>query len=155
MASGEVSPAPSTSGGRGLKAMLAKARRNNNNNNNTADNASSISLTGTDGSTESHGLRGSLESTLEKIKNAGRKDSESTETSGAGGIAKLISGQRKKREKKKKAKQEAEDGDAQRGRSIGDGEGVTGTGLSSANQSIVDDGDDGDSLMTDDSGEEQ
>ncbi|MCJ1383482.1 hypothetical protein MMC17_006596 [Xylographa soralifera] len=144
MASGEVSPAPS---GLGLKGMLAKARRNK------LDNSSTTSFPTSEGSNESHSLRDSMDSALEKIKNAARKDNDPSETSSGVSIAKLIPGTRKRKERKRRAKQEAVDAEGPRGRSAGDGEGATATGLSSENQSILDD-DDGSSLMTEDSEEE-
>ncbi|MCJ1433563.1 hypothetical protein MMC27_002926 [Xylographa pallens] len=145
MASGEVSPAPSSLG---LKGMLAKARRNK------LDNSSTTSFPTSEGSNESHSLRDSMDSALEKIKNAARKDNDLSETSSGVSIAKLIPGTRKRKERKRRAKQEAEDAEGPRGRSAGNGEGATGTGISSENQSIMDD-DDGSSLMTEDSEEEQ
>ncbi|MCJ1320432.1 hypothetical protein MMC15_005771 [Xylographa vitiligo] len=145
MASGEVSPAPS---GLGLKGMLAKARRNK------LDNSSTTSFPTSEGSNESHSLRDSMDSALEKIKSAARKDNDPSETSSGVSIAKLIPGTRKRKERKRRAKQQAEDAEGPRGRSAGDGDGATGTGLSSENQSILDD-DDGSSLMTEDSEEEQ
>ncbi|MCJ1389055.1 hypothetical protein MMC18_001909 [Xylographa bjoerkii] len=145
MASGEVSPAPS---GRGLKGMLAKARRNK------LDNSSTTSFPTSEGSNESHGIRDSMDSALEKIKNAARKDNDPSDTSGGVSIAKLIPGTRKRKEHKRRAKQDAGDAEGPRGRSMGDGEGATGTGLSNENQGTLDD-DDESSLMTEDSEEEQ
>ena len=145
MASGEVSPAPSS---RGLKGMLAKARRNK------LDNASTTSFPTSEGSNESHGIRDSMDSAFDKIKNAVHKENDASDTPGAVSIATLIPGTRKRKDHKRRLKQAAEDADGPRGRRIGDGEGATGTGLSSENQSTLDE-DDESSLMTDDSEEEQ
>jgi hypothetical protein len=134
--------------GRGLKGMLAKARRNKQDN-----NSSTTSFNGTEGSTEGHGIRESMDSALDKLKAVAKGDSDNPASPGLAGITKLMSGTRKRRETKRRALGDGGAGE-RRGRPIGNGEGAIHTGLDSQSASTIDD--DGESsLMTDDSVEDE
>jgi hypothetical protein len=126
--------------------MLAKARRNK------GDDSTTASVNGAEGSSESPGLRGSMESALDKLKAAARIDNDNPDSPGLGGISKLIPGGLKKKEKRRKALEES-DG-APRGRATVNSGGATDQGVSNESQSTLDE--DGESsLMTEDSGEEE
>lgn len=129
--------------------MLAKARRNKQDN-----NSSTTSFNGTEGSTEGHGVRESMDSALDKLKAVARGDSDNPVSPGIAGINKLVPGTRKRREKKRRALEDGGAGEGWRGRSIGDGEGAIHADFDSQSPSTLDD--DGESsLMTDDSGEDE
>lgn len=122
-AASEVSPPPS---GRGLKGVLAKARRGG------KDSASTPSNNGTDNSSESHGIRSSLESIRERARTSRESsiDDGTLTTSKSHSLSKLIPGRIKKRlkkhggtEREEGSEEQAEEGDQEedgRGRSISD-----------------------------------
>lgn len=122
-AAAEVSPSPS---GRGLKGVLAKARRGG------KDSSSVPSNNGTDNSSESHVIRSSLESIRERARTSRESsiDDGTVVTSKSHSLSKLLPGRLKKRLKKHGAtdreeepEEQGEDGDQEedgRGRSISD-----------------------------------
>lgn len=129
--------------------MLAKARRNKADN-----NSSTTSFNGTEGSAESHGIRESMDTALDKLRAVAKGDNDNPVSPGIAGITKLIPGTRKRREKKSRAQEDGEVGERRRGRNTGDGEGARHTGVGSQSTSTLED--DGESsLMTDDSGEDE
>ena len=145
MASTENSPVP---GGRGLKGMLAKARRNK------ADNSSTTSFNGTEDSNESRGIKESMDSALDKLKAVARGDPDNLDSPGISGITKLITRPRRRKGKKRKDLGDGVAVEASRGRTIGDSQDPTTSRLGNGSQSTLDD--DGESsLMTDDSGEDE
>lgn len=122
-AAAEVSPSPS---GRGLKGVLAKARRGG------KDSSSVPSNNGTDNSSESHGIRSSLESIREKVRTSRESsiDDGTVVTSKSHSLSKLLPGRIKRRLKKlgatdreEESEERGEDGGQEedgRGRSISD-----------------------------------
>ena len=145
MASTENSPVPS---GRGLKGMLAKARRNK------ADNSSTTSFNGTEDSNESRGIKESVDSALDKLKAVARGDADNPESPGISGITKLITRPRRRKGKKHKDLGDGVATETSRGRTIRDSKDPASPALGNGSQSTLDD--DGESsLMTDDSGEEE
>lgn len=145
----EASPARSS---KGLKGVLRKARHGH------KDNASTLSVNGTDNSGSSRGgVRSSIDSITEKLKSNGTDESaqNNEDDSGAARISKLIPGRIRK--KRRKARQTAEREQESRGRSvedrpindkIGDNEASETTG---EGQSVDDDDDGSSSLITYDS----
>ena len=153
-AAADHSPAPSTSTNK-LKAVFSKARRG------TKDNGSSLSINEADSTASgSRGIRASFDATIDKIKTRGSGEHDDAESSGSGGIAKLIPGRSKKKRRKREAEAEAAQQEAEelrRGRSIGERGGVGGNGLGTAldagaaGHDILEGDDDGSSLITYDS----
>lgn len=119
----EVSPPPS---GRGLKGVLAKARRGG------KDSIVSLSNNGVDNGSENHGIRSSLESISGKVRTSRGSsiDDGTVTTSKSHPLSKLIPSRIKKKLKKhgtterdEESEEQGEDGDQEedgRGRSIGD-----------------------------------
>lgn len=123
-AASEVSPPPS---GRGLKGVLAKARRGG------KDSSSTPSNNGTDNnSSEGHGIRSSIESIRERARTSRESsiDDGTVTTSKSHPLSKLIPGRIKKRlkkyggsEREEESEEQGEEGDQEedgRGRSISD-----------------------------------
>lgn len=147
----ETSPARSS---KGLKSVLRKARPGR------KDNASTLSVNGTDNSSNGRGgIRSSIDSTVGKLKSHTTEESSQNDgdDTGSHGISKLIPARiRKKRRKAREAAEQDEDG-AARGRSIGDrpSNGAIGdlaaSEITGESQSTLDDDDDGSSLITYDS----
>ena len=127
--------------------MLAKARRNK------ADNSSTTSFAGTEASDESHGIRESADRALDKIKSIARGDGKDLDSPTVANIVKLMKGRRKKKERRRRA-DDVEDTEGPRGRSAGNGEATTSAEFGSEDLSMMAD-DDGSSLITDDSMEEE
>ena len=145
MASAENSPVPS---GRGLKGMLAKARRNK------ADNSSTTSFNGTEDSNESRGIKESMDSALDKLKAVARGDPDNPDSPGISGITKLMTRPRRKKGKKHKDLGDSVATGPSPSRTIRDSKDGASPALGNGSQSTLDD--DGESsLMTDDSGEEE
>lgn len=138
-ASKEASPAPSE---RGLKGVLAKARRSRN------DNSSTTSVNGGDNSSEGHGIRNSVDSLLEKALPPRNSSVDDGKPTAGDKLSKLVPARiKKKRRERKEAEQQQEE---ERGRSIGDQGGIIGDHHpQSGQQSPGDDG--GSSLITMDS----
>lgn len=132
-AASEVSPPPS---GRGLKSVLAKARRGG------KDSSSTPSNNGTDNSSEGHGIRSSIESIRERARTSRESsiDDGMVTTSKSHPLSKLIPGRIKKRlkkyggtEREEESEEQGEEGDQEedgRGRSISD-QAATSTNLGS------------------------
>lgn len=147
----ETSPARSS---KGLKSVLRKARAGR------KDNASTLSVNGTDNSSSSRGgIRSSIDSTAGKLKSntTGEASHNDGDDSGNHGINKLIPARiRKKRRKAREAAEQEQEGPA-RGRSFGDtpSNGAMGdhaaSDITGESQSTRDDDDDGSSLITYDS----
>lgn len=147
----ETSPAPLS---KGLKSVLRKARHGR------KDNASTLSVNGTDNSSSSHvGIRSSIDSTVEKLKSHVTEDSghNDGDDSGTGRISKLIPGRIRKKRRKAREAAEQEQEEANRGRSIG-GRPINGdivdndvSEATGEGQSPIDDDDGGSSLITYDS----
>lgn len=117
-----VSPPPS---GRGLKGVLAKARRGG------KDGSSTPSNNGTENSSEGRGVRSSLDSIRDKVRTSRGSsiDDGTVSTSKSHSLSKLIPGRIKKRLKKhggterEESEEQGEEGDQDedgRGRSISD-----------------------------------
>lgn len=141
----ETSPAPSS---KGLKSVLTKARRG------LKDNSSTLSVNGTDTSSNSHGgLRSSIDSTVEKLKPRTSADTSQNEgdKSGSSGIAKLISSRSRKKRKKARAAAEQDQEEATRGCSIGERASHGASGDLDASDKTPEDDDGGSSLLTYDS----
>ena len=118
----DVSPAPS---GRGLKGVLAKARRAG------KDTSSTTSVNGTDNSSDSHRLRSSIDSTRDRARTSRESsiDDGTTTASNTRKLSKLIPGRIKQKLKKKggaeregelEEQEEEEDQDDGRGRRTSD-----------------------------------
>ena len=139
-ASKEASPAPSE---RGLKGMLAKARRSR------KDNSSTTSVNGTDNSSEIHGVRNSVDSLLDKALPSRHSSLDDGKSTAGDKLAKLVPSRiKKKRRERKEAEQQQYEED--RGRSLGDrGRASVDRESHSGQQSPGDDGDS--SLITMDS----
>ena len=135
----ETSPPPSA---RGLKGVLAKARRN------LKDNSSTTSVNGPDGS---GGLRSSIDSTAEKLRarSGGDNGRDDGENPGSAGLSALIPGRIKKRRKRRQeeAARERDEWEKPRGRSMGDADMMATNGLDRSSDIFDDDDDDGDSSM--------
>lgn len=148
----EHSPAPSTSTNK-LKAVFSKARRGN------KDNGSSLSINDVDSTASgSRGIRASFDATIDKIKTRASGEHDDADSSGSGGIAKLIPGRIKKERRRREAEAAQQDAEElQRGRSIGDRGGVGDASLgrspfdASASRDTLEGDDDGSSLITYDS----
>lgn len=138
-ASKEPSPAPSE---RGLKGVLAKARRSR------MDNSSTPSVNGTDNSSEGRGIRTSVDSLQDKTLPSRLPSSDDGKPTASDKLSKLVPARiKKKRRERKEAEQQQEE---VRGRSIGSQGGPSGDYESqSGQQSPGDDG--GSSLITMDS----
>jgi len=145
----ETSPAPSS---KGLKGVLAKARRG------LKDNSSTLSVNSTDNSSSSHGgIRSSIDSKVEKLKSraTGESSHNDGDNPGSGGIAKLLPRRSRKKRRAREAPEQDQE-EAIRGRSIGDRRSNGATGdldpfeITGENQSPLDD-DGGSSLLTYDS----
>ncbi len=138
-ASEEASPAPSE---RGLKGVLAKARRSR------MDNSSTPSVNGTDNSSEGHGIRNSVDSLLDKALPSRHPSIDGGKPTASDKLSKLVPARiKKKRRERKEAEQQQEE---VRGRIIGSQGGASGDYESqSGQQSPGDDG--GSSLITMDS----
>ena len=149
-AAAESSPTPSTTTNK-LKTVFSKTRRGH------KDNSSSLSVNDADSTNSgSHGIRASFEATIDKVRTraSGEHDDDGN-SSGSGGISKLIPGRIKKKRRKRDAEAEQQDAEElQRGRSIGDrGGGVDPSRGNSAPLTTTvsqdgPDGDDGSSLIT-------
>ncbi|KAL8947988.1 MAG: hypothetical protein Q9222_005783 [Ikaeria aurantiellina] len=98
----EVSPEPSS---RGLKGVLTKARRG------TKPNTSKVSINGIDDSSDSHGIRSSIDSSNDRIRpSRGSSIDDTISTNTSTGISKLIPNRiQKKRRERKAAKEAAQD----------------------------------------------
>ena len=140
-ASKEASPAPSE---RGLKGVLAKARRSR------QDNSSTTSISGTDNGSDGHGIRNSVDSLLDKalpIRHSSVDDDE--KSTAADKLSKLIPARIKKKRRERKEVERQQD-DEERGRSIGDQGGASADHESHSGQQSPG-GDGGSSLITMDS----
>ena len=139
-ASTEASPAPSE---RGLKGVLAKARRSR------KDNSSTTSVNGTDNGSDSHGIRNSVDSLLDKaLPSRHSSIDDDGKSTAADKLSKLVPNRiKKKRMERKEAEQQDE---RVRGRRIGNQGGASADHeCHSGQQSPGDDG--GSSLITMDS----
>ncbi|KAL8687155.1 MAG: hypothetical protein Q9218_006595 [Villophora microphyllina] len=144
----EVSPEPSK---RGLKSVLSKARRGGKN------NASTVSINGADTSSDSHGIRSSIDSGQDKLRaSRGSSLDDGASVNASSNISKLIPSRiQKKRQERKAAKQaakeEAEAQEAQeddgRGRSISEQAATAAVPLTRSRSTLAEEG----SLMTNDS----
>lgn len=138
-ASKEASPAPSE---RGLKGVLAKARRSR------MDNSSTPSVNGTDNSSEGRGIRNSIDSLLDKALPSRHPSVDDGKPTAGDKLSKLVPARiKKKRRERKEAEEQQEQ---ERGRSIGSQGGASADhDPQSGQQSPGDDG--GSSLITLDS----
>ena len=136
----EASPAPSE---RGLKGVLAKARRSR------KDNSSTTSINGTDNSNDGHGIRDSVDSLLDKaLPSRHSSIDDDGRSTAADKLSKLVPHRIRKMRERKEAEQQ--EGDEERGRSIGSQWGASADHESLfSQQSPGDDG--GSSLITMDS----
>ena len=145
----EVSPSPSATmnPGNRLKNALSKSRRDR------ANNASKISVTGTDNSSEGNGtgVRNSIDSLMDKSRQSSLDDGSSRVK-----LAKLIPGHKKRKKKRQEAAQLAEQQDLEeeedRGRRLSE-QPATAASLNPAavNESHSSLGDERNSLITVDS----
>ncbi len=127
----EASPASSE---RGLKGVLAKARRSR------KDNSSTPSVNGTDNSSEGQGIRNSVDSLLDKALPSRHSSIDDEKSSAGDKLSKLIPAriQKKRRERKEAEQQQQYE---ERGRSISDrGRAPGDHDAQSGPQSPVDDG---------------
>lgn len=115
----EISPAPSASS-KGFKGVIAKARIGR------KDESSATSLNGTDDSSERSGIRDSVDSLIDRAREARASKGSSIDDnglpSGPSNLSKLIPGRVKKKLKKREeaVKQQEEEADGGRGRSLED-----------------------------------
>ena len=142
----EVSPSPSGTGNTGnrLKSVLSKARRDRNN------NASKVSITGTDNSSDGNGtgVRSSIDSLIDKSRQSSLDDGSSRVK-----LAKLIPGHNKRKKKRQEAaEQQGLDDEEDRGRRTSE-QPATAASLSptALNRSHSSLGDEASSLITVDS----
>ena len=139
----EVSPDPST---RGLKGILDKARRV------TKPNASKVSING-DNSSESHGIRSSIDSAQERFRLSRGSSLDDGASIATSNMSKLVpKGIQMKRKERKAAKQAAKDEaeipeDDGRGRSISEQAATAASPPERSPSAVAEEG----SLMTNDS----
>ena len=148
-----VSPAPSTSEPKGFKGFVAKAKLGRKDAQSTTSlNGSSVS----DEATERSGIRDSVDSFIDKVRDGRRDSLDDGLPSGPSNLSKLIPGRvKKKRRKREEAEQQLQQETADlRGRSA-DGQTATSaatTSTSDQNRSgsalEEDEGEDGGSLIT-------
>ena len=105
----EASPAPSE---RGLKGVIAKAKRSR------KDNSSITSANGTDNGSEGHGIRNSVDSLLDKALSTRHSSVDDSKLTASDKLSKFVPAriQKKMRERKDAEQQQYEE---ERGRRIG------------------------------------
>ena len=143
----EVSPSPSATvnPGNRLKNALSKSRRDR------ANNASKVSVAGTDHSSDGNGtgVRNSVDSLIDKSRQSSLDDGSSRVK-----LAKLIPGHKKRKKKRQEAAELAEQQDLEeeedRGRRLNE-QPATAASLTAVNESHSSLGDEGNSLITVDS----
>lgn len=110
----DISPAPSTST-KGFKGVVAKARLGRNRDDST------ISLNGSDEGTEQSGIRNSVDSLVDKVREGRNASLDDGLPPGPSNLSKLIPGRvKKKRKKREEAEQLQQEITEGRGRSVED-----------------------------------